>query len=108
MVDDDDVRVNVGCMRQISKIILARDASCKLSLDQLVFSLTEKFLEYSELSKDYHESSEPQKEDIATELDETFLKINLSISVLVKYFYPIIEQLEKLADDGIKSDKEFR
>lgn len=44
----------------------------------------------------------------AEQLELCNVKVAVCISVLVNFFYPMIEQLEKVVEDGIRLQKDIR
>ena len=100
--------ISVDKMHQVSRLIKSRDLSANLPLLEFIKIMTEKIDEYDEASENFEEASPHLKEKYSLELEFAQVKTAVCICVLAKYFYPVIEQLERLVDDGIKLEKELK
>lgn len=93
-------------MHEIFSMVAGRDVSTGTSLLELITIFADRVDEFEEALVNYENASECLKESYAEIYYYRELKISMCIALLAKYFYPIIEQLERLVDDGIVAQDE--
>ena len=99
--------INMDKMAQVIQLVKTRDISSGLPLLDFVNLMADRVDEYS-IAHDRWEDAPPHlKQECGNELEFAYLKIAVTVCVLAKYFYPVIEQLERLVDDGIKLENEM-
>lgn len=97
------VAIDIEKMWEVSKIINARDLACDVSIFTFIKDFSNRIDDFKNCLQDYKEASESLKDEYIKTVEVTQLGLSVCISILAKYFYPIIEQLERLVDDGIKT-----
>jgi hypothetical protein len=104
----EQIAIKADKMYELSKVIDARGESTNVKLFPFI-QLFANHIQELGLAEDKYVNSCPHNHDKAAEyLDLCNIRISICISVLVNFFYPIIEQLEKIVDDGISLEKDLK
>jgi hypothetical protein len=103
---NEEIAISVDKMYEVSRIINARGLSTKVCLFPFISLFAVKIDELAQAEHHMKHSCPHNEKMKAQELESCNVKVSLCVAVLVNFFYPIIEQLEKIVDDGIRLEKE--
>jgi hypothetical protein len=104
---NEPIAISLEKMHEISKLINARAQSTNISLFPFITLFADKIDELEEAEENFKEACIHYQDQAAEELQMCNVKVSLCISVLVNFFYPMIEQLEKIVEDGIMLEKDL-
>lgn len=105
---NEPIAISLEKMHEISKLINARSQSTNISLFPFITLFADKIDELTEAEENFKEACIHMESEAADELEACNIKVSLCISILVNFFYPMIEQLEKVIEDGIMLEKDLR
>jgi len=104
----EQIAIEVDKMYEISQIINARSKSTNVTFFNFIALFADKIDELAEIEEQIEHCSSHNEKQLTQELEMCNIKVSLCISVLVNFFYPIIEQLEKIVEEGIKLEKDLK
>lgn len=107
-IKNESIAISLEKMHEISKLINARSQSTTISLFPFITLFADKIDELAEAEENFKEACEHMQSEASDELEMCNVKVSLCISILVNFFYPMIEQLEKTIADGIMLEKDLR
>lgn len=93
--------IDIHKMHQISQLINTRDKSSTISLLDFIMLFADRIEEWEEARENFEDAPESDNKEEVEALEIAQVKISVCVSLLAKYFYPVMEQLERLVDDGI-------
>ena len=102
----EQIAIKIDKMYEISQIINSRSKSTNVALFPFITLFADKIDELAEAEAQMEHCCSHNEKQAEQELEMCNIKVSLCISVLVNFFYPIIEQLEKTVDDGITLEKD--
>lgn len=100
--------ISLKKMYEISQIVTARDESSGNCLLSFIETFSEIIEVWEDTREEYYDAPLHLRKELEDKLEIAQMKISLCVSVLTKYFYPIIEQLDATVNDGIKSESKFK
>ena len=107
-IKNESIAISLEKMHEISKLINSRSRSTNISLFPFITLFADKIDELAEAEENYKDACSHYQEQAADELEMCNVKVSLCISILVNFFYPMIEQLEKVIEEGIMLEKDVR
>lgn len=103
---NEPIAISVDKMYEISQLINARAKSTHVALFPFISLFADKIDELSMAEERMRHVCPHSQDEAAADLEMCNVKVSLCIAVLVNFFYPMIEQLEKIIEDGITLEKE--
>lgn len=99
--------VNIGNMHRMMHIISGRNLSTNVDITDICISLGVNAKKYEKLKKMCEEYPTHCENGLTDQLETKMSDLCGPLSVLIKYFYPIIEQLDKLVDETFMPIDQF-
>ena len=91
-------------MKEVAQIISSRDASLSFSLPDFIVLMGDKFIELDQMAEAVEDENHLNFDHLQYELEVSKIRISLMMCMLAEYFYPIIEYVQKVSEEGIRNE----
>lgn len=101
----EEIAISAHKMKELCKMIWVRSKATNVPFLPFIELFAEKINELHLAEEKLDECCDHQKERYEDEYEFANIRVALCSAVLVNFFYPVIEQMEKVVDDGITLQK---